>query len=141
MVTYIYFKEELHKILFYEKKSQALLTKVQQEKKQLQAQIAQQKAQIHNEEQKLKLMENQLEEVIAKEQPCDLERFDLTSREREILELLVTAKSTNKEIADVLGVKEDTVKKHLHNIYDKIGIDDRYELIDLCKNNFRTIKS
>ncbi|MCK5198402.1 MAG: hypothetical protein KAR21_08630, partial [Spirochaetales bacterium] len=108
-MIYIAYKKELDKILFYEKKSKALMTKVQQEKEQLQAQIVQQKAQINTEEQKLKLMKKQLEEVIAREQPCDLERFDLTSREREILELLVTAKSTNKEIADVLGVKEDTV--------------------------------
>jgi len=149
-IVYISFKEELHKILFYEKRAKKLITETKQEKEQLQtliqakdqekeqlqAQIMQQKAQIHNEVQELKRIEEQLEKIIAKEQPCDLERFDLTSREREILELLVTTKRTNKEIAEVLEVKTDTVKKHLHNIYDKIGVDDRHGLIELCRNNY-----
>jgi DNA-binding CsgD family transcriptional regulator len=136
MVTYIYFKEELHKILFYEKRAKKLITETKQEKEQLQAQIVQQKAHIYNKEQKLKLMEEQLEKIIAREKPCDLSPFGLTSREKEIVELLITTKESNKEIAKTMGVQADTVKRHLHNIYDKIGVDDRHGLIELCRNNY-----
>jgi DNA-binding CsgD family transcriptional regulator len=32
---------------------------------------------------------------------------------------------TNKQIARELGIVEDTVKKHLQHIYDKIGVRRR----------------
>lgn len=35
----------------------------------------------------------------------------------------------NKEIADIIERKEDTVKKHLNSIYKKTGARNRYELI------------
>ena len=49
---------------------------------------------------------------------------DLTSREIEVLELIVKGKS-NKQIADVLAITEPTVKGHVSNILGKLGVDDR----------------
>ncbi len=51
----------------------------------------------------------------------------LTKREREI-SALVSRGFKNKEIADKLSVSEQTVKNHLHNIFDKLGIRDRLGL-------------
>lgn len=48
----------------------------------------------------------------------------LSEREREILSLLAIGKS-NKEIASELGLREQTVKNYLHNIYKKLGVQDR----------------
>ena len=48
----------------------------------------------------------------------------LTQRERQILRLIVGGQS-NKQIGRELGIVEDTVKKHLQHIYDKIGVRRR----------------
>jgi DNA-binding NarL/FixJ family response regulator len=51
---------------------------------------------------------------------------DLSSREWDVLEL--TAKGlTNPQIADNLGVSENTVKFHLQNIFQKLGVNNRTE--------------
>jgi DNA-binding NarL/FixJ family response regulator len=47
-----------------------------------------------------------------------------TVREQQILHLLMQGMS-NKKIAQQLGIVEDTVKKHLQHIYDKLGIHRR----------------
>ncbi len=51
----------------------------------------------------------------------------LTGRELEIA-TLVTRGMRNKEIAEKLQISEQTVKNHLHNVYDKLGVSDRLEL-------------
>jgi DNA-binding NarL/FixJ family response regulator len=48
----------------------------------------------------------------------------LTSREREILELVAEGK-TNAEIAERLWISHGTVRKHLDNIYAKLGVHTR----------------
>jgi DNA-binding NarL/FixJ family response regulator len=52
----------------------------------------------------------------------------LTDREREILACAAAGRS-NKEIADQLCVSADTVKTHLHHIYQKLSVDGRVEAI------------
>ncbi|HLO13536.1 MAG TPA: LuxR C-terminal-related transcriptional regulator [Anaerolineales bacterium] len=49
---------------------------------------------------------------------------DLTSRELEILQLLL-AGHTNKSIAAQIYISEKTVEFHLDNIYTKIGVRTR----------------
>ncbi|HEY1251830.1 MAG TPA: response regulator transcription factor [Thermoanaerobaculia bacterium] len=48
----------------------------------------------------------------------------LTPREREVLRLF-SAGMSNREIGDALGVVEGTVKNHVHNILQKLGVRDR----------------
>lgn len=55
------------------------------------------------------------------------EQAGLTAREQEIVSL-VTQGFRNKEIAEKLSISEQTVKNHLHNIFDKLGVSDRLEL-------------
>ena len=54
----------------------------------------------------------------------------LTPREIEIVKMVATG-LRNKVIADRLSISEGTVKIHLHNIYEKLGVDGRLELV-LC---------
>lgn len=49
---------------------------------------------------------------------------DLTGREREVL-LLVVEGLANKQIARRLGISEKTVKGHLTNLFQRIGVTDR----------------
>lgn len=55
------------------------------------------------------------------------EKALLTPREAGIV-TLVTQGFRNKEIAEKLSISEQTVKNHLQNIYDKLGVSDRLEL-------------
>jgi RNA polymerase sigma factor (sigma-70 family) len=52
----------------------------------------------------------------------------LTPRETEIVRM-VSQGLRNKAIADRLSISEGTVKVHLHNIYEKLGVDGRMELV------------
>jgi len=51
----------------------------------------------------------------------------LTKREHEIVRL-ATAGLTNQAIASELAITEGTVKLHLHNVYQKLGIKRRAAL-------------
>lgn len=54
----------------------------------------------------------------------------LTARELEIVRMVAQG-LRNKVIAERMAISEGTVKVHLHNIYEKLGVDGRLELV-LC---------
>lgn len=54
----------------------------------------------------------------------------LTDRENEVIELIIAGK-TNKGIGEQLFISEKTVKNHIYNIYKKLGIKSRFELMSL----------
>jgi two-component system, NarL family, nitrate/nitrite response regulator NarL len=54
-------------------------------------------------------------------------KFRLTPRELEIVSAVVAGHS-NKEITAPFKISEDTVKHHLSNIFDKLGVATRLEL-------------
>ena len=56
----------------------------------------------------------------------------LTPRETEIVRMVAQG-LRNKVIAERLSISEGTVKVHLHNIYEKFGIDGRLELLLIAK--------
>ncbi len=57
--------------------------------------------------------------------------FELTTREQEILELMVTG-ATNRDIAEGLFVSESTVKFHVSNILSKLGVTSRTEAVSMA---------
>jgi len=63
--------------------------------------------------------------------------YGLTKREMEILATIVAGLS-NKEIARKFTLSEDTVKHHLTNIFDKVGVVSRLELALFAINNHLT---
>ena len=56
-----------------------------------------------------------------------------TPREQEIISAILTG-CVNKEIAVRLSISEDTVKRHLSNIFDKAGVSNRLELAVWSRN-------
>lgn len=57
----------------------------------------------------------------------------LTQREQEVFELLVLNKST-KEIAQFLGISEKTVRNHISNAMQKLGVKGRAQaVVELLK--------
>lgn len=58
------------------------------------------------------------------------ERFSLTGREVEILSHLYRFAS-NEEIADALGIRENTLQKHLQNLFRKLNVSSKWEVLRL----------
>ena len=59
----------------------------------------------------------------------------LTIREREVFLLLVKNKTT-KEIASTLNISEKTVRNHISNVMQKLGVASRTAaLVELLKLN------
>jgi DNA-binding NarL/FixJ family response regulator len=53
--------------------------------------------------------------------------YKLTQRELQIISL-VTLGESNRAIGSILSISEDTVKRHLNNIFNKVGMSSRLEL-------------
>jgi DNA-binding NarL/FixJ family response regulator len=62
------------------------------------------------------------------ETPAHDALVELTQREREIVRLIVEGAS-NKEVASSLNISERTVKGHLSNVFQKLGVADRLKLV------------
>jgi DNA-binding NarL/FixJ family response regulator len=58
----------------------------------------------------------------------------LTTRELAIVRAIANGRR-NKEIAEQLKIAEGTVKVHLHNIYQKLGVDSRLALMLYARQN------
>jgi DNA-binding NarL/FixJ family response regulator len=56
--------------------------------------------------------------------------FGLTRRQQQIVPLIAQG-LTNKEIASLLSLSEQTVKNHIHGIMRRVGAGDRLQVIDL----------
>lgn len=54
----------------------------------------------------------------------------LTDKEKEIINLTMSAKS-RREMADVLNMGVETVKWHFKNIFQKLGVHSREEIVNL----------
>jgi len=63
-----------------------------------------------------------------------LSRTKISQRETEIIRLLLKGKS-NKEIEDELFISVHTVRNHVYNIYQKLGVKNRVELVNLIRNS------
>jgi DNA-binding NarL/FixJ family response regulator len=61
-------------------------------------------------------------------------RLELTGREREVLALVIGGHS-NKQIARRLGIAEKTVKGHLTNLFQRIGVADRTQAAVWAERN------
>ena len=72
-------------------------------------------------------------QALAADRPRPTQR--LTAREAEILELVAQG-LTNKEIAAQLYIEVTTVKNHVHNILEKLGVGRREEAVALMKMSF-----
>jgi two-component system, NarL family, nitrate/nitrite response regulator NarL len=70
--------------------------------------------------------------AVAAENPRGTAR--LTLREREIVQL-IDAGLANKEIASRLHIELSTVKNHVHNILEKLGVHRRAEIVRLLRTD------
>lgn len=73
-------------------------------------------------------MDRALGRLLQKEESRREAAETLTPRELEIVRMVASG-LRNRAIAEKLFISEGTVKIHLHNIYQKIGVDGRLELV------------
>lgn len=62
----------------------------------------------------------------------DIEGYNLSKREKEIMDLMLQG-DTNEEIGEKLFITISTVKKHVYNIFTKMGINSRIQLMKLVE--------
>lgn len=62
-----------------------------------------------------------------------LAQRNISPRELEIVHLIAKGKS-NKDIENQLFISSHTVKNHIYNIYQKLNINNRFQLIDLVRS-------
>jgi DNA-binding NarL/FixJ family response regulator len=75
-----------------------------------------------------------LRDLTAQTAPPVRKTFGLTARELEVV-TLITEGCTNKDIAKQFGISEETVKRHLTNIFNKLGVGNRLELALFALNH------
>jgi LuxR family transcriptional regulator of spore coat protein len=85
---------------------------------------------------KVKRLAGQIDQLNNRYTPVDLSLFDITPRETEVLRELVQVRGRNRDIASTLGITERTVKAHVHNVCNKVGVDTRLELAELFRYNW-----
>lgn len=68
------------------------------------------------------------------------EQYNISPREQEIVRLLLDGKS-NKEIKKALFISYHTVKNHIYSIYQKFGINTRYELVHFLLGQRNTTRA
>jgi len=74
------------------------------------------------------LLESLFQKVNDLHGPLSEPRENLTEREQEIVKWVIHG-MTNKEIATQLGISDKTVKTHLSNIFSKLKVSRRLELL------------
>lgn len=75
------------------------------------------------------------EKIYIKESEVIVIKEILTLREREVFELLIKNKST-KDIADKLEISEKTVRNHISNVIQKLGVKGRAgAVVELLRMN------
>jgi two-component system nitrate/nitrite response regulator NarL len=68
-----------------------------------------------------------LHQLVREQASPEQKSYGLTRRELEVLRCIVDGCS-NRDIASQFGLSEETVKRHLSNIFDKLGVSNRLEL-------------
>ena len=62
-------------------------------------------------------------------------KHNISAREKEILLLIIEGKN-NKQIGDTLFISYHTVKNHIYNLFKKLNINNRYQLMNLIKTKY-----
>jgi DNA-binding NarL/FixJ family response regulator len=75
-----------------------------------------------------------LRDLMAEDVEPPKNNYKLTAREISVIGYIVEG-CTNKDVARECGIAEETVKRHLKNIFDKTGVSNRLELAMFALNH------
>ena len=60
------------------------------------------------------------------------ERYRLSPREADVINLIIQG-NTRKDIARILQLSDETIKTHCTSAYNKLGVDNKIQLLNLLK--------
>jgi len=126
IISAILFRNMLNKEL---REHRQIIRRLALEKKQLE----QNRSQLSK---RLTVLSGRIREIQSTQAPFDLHSRGISPAETRVLRILCLYRASNKYIANRLGIAESTVKVHISHIMDKLGVEDRYGIIDLCQYNF-----
>lgn len=125
--------------IIYQDEIKAYIGKIQEKENEVWKLIENRKtlvSELQKKQQQIVELDKQLEDHIDHHKKIDLNKHNITPREEEVIRLLVVYRSSDKEIAEALGISVATVKLHLTHIREKFSVDDRNAIIELCRNNY-----
>ncbi|MGL1892016.1 MAG: hypothetical protein OCD02_10335 [Spirochaetaceae bacterium] len=129
LFLFILFKDEFFKIIQNDKKLKSEIVFLNQQKIDLKQQMLELSEELKNNDDKIKLYYSN---------SINLDDFDFTIREYSLIEYFCEKNSTNKELAFHFNVSVPSIKQHFNNIFKKVGIYRRIELLEACKPYFHS---
>lgn len=63
-----------------------------------------------------------------------INKYHITEREHEVIRLICQGLS-NQDISEALSISQNTVKKHINNLFHKMNVDSRFQLLNLVLKN------
>ena len=84
-------------------------------------------------------VEPQLQPVTVEDLESFFSKYEISKREREIIDLLLKGK-TNTDIEKELFISLHTVKNHIYNIYQKLGVKNRLQMNNLVRDYLQNMK-
>ncbi len=130
VISYIIYQDDIKAYIIKNKDAEDTISKIERQKDNLTKNMTSLKK-------KMEDLDAQLDELTA---PVDLDEMGITPAEKRVLEVLVLYGGTDKSIAEHLYLSYHTVKNHFRKIRDKLGVDRRDEIIEMCRNNFKEEK-
>ena len=118
-VTYIIYQDEITAYIKKNREAESEISVLRTERRELKARL-----------------EDLDRKIVAITEPIDLNRMGLTNKELEVLEALILYRETEQQLAERLGMSFHTLKNHFRHIRDKLGADNREDIIEMCRNNF-----
>ncbi len=126
-ISYLIYSDEINAYIIKNQDAEDTISKIEKQKDNLTKNMTSLKK-------KMEDLDAQLDELTA---PVDLDEMGITPAEKRVLEVLVLYGGTDKSIAEHLYLSYHTVKNHFRKIRDKLGVDRRDEIIEMCRNNFK----
>ncbi|WP_319560481.1 helix-turn-helix transcriptional regulator [Marispirochaeta sp.] len=125
VLLFFIYADEIKRYVAFSKRQTAYIRRLKREQKKRARQF----------QDKLADLSEQVEGFRRETEPFDLDSRGITAAEKRVLRALIEYGGSNVELSQRLGISRSTVKAHLASIFDKMGADNRWAVIDLCRYN------
>ena len=133
-IVYLIYMDELNRMLKIERQFKETVSSMEEERAKLQEKMDLRKAELALMEQRTKELE---QKITVSKKPLDLGKYKITPREEDVIrEFCSNPHLTTKEIAYNLNMSLGTVKQHFSNIFRKLKVRNRSELLNKCKYSY-----